>query len=285
MSDPRGADRRRQALSFGVTVSVAVWGAVAGIVALAQPTRWVTALLVLGALTLTLWGAVLAYRQQRREALERAAAWKATVETALPVGLGRVRDTNPYEATLVESASRAERYMRPGDLRPPYVERKQDPEIERALADPDKHVVLVQGSPRSGKGRSVFEAITRTMPGHWLVVPGGFEGLEVLRSPWPPCPPGEPVLLWLNELRDFVRPGGLPSAWLDRWAQTAHLKLVALARDGDYADLGREGEVHQGLGTPWPASTACRSRSRSGWPGATPNRSAPTSGSSTGTRR
>lgn len=218
------------------------------IVALFQPPRWVSILLLLGALALTIWSATIAYRQQRHEAAERAEAWEATLETALPAGLRRVRQTNPYEATLVAPASRARRYPPPaGESRPPYVEREADPDIEKALADPDVRALLVQGPPHAGKGRSTFEAVARAMPDHWLVVPGGFEGLQVVRSLRPPCPPGEPVLLWLDELRDFVRLGGLPSAWVDRWVRTPDLKLVALATDRDLAALARDGEIHQPL--------------------------------------
>jgi hypothetical protein len=133
MSDPQGTDRWRQELAFAIAVSLACWSTAVAVVALFQPPRWVSILLLLGALALTLLSAALAYRQQRRDAAEQAAAWEATLETALPAGLRLVRQTNPYEALLVAPASRALRHMRPDEPRPPYVERDADVDINKGL--------------------------------------------------------------------------------------------------------------------------------------------------------
>jgi hypothetical protein len=250
MNDPRRLDRRRRALAFAAAVGLAIWAATTGIIGLLHPPRWLSALLVLGALGLTVWGALLSYRREQVEEQERLAAQKAArdaaLDVALPAGLRTVADTDPYQATLVERSLRAERYGRGGE-RPPYVERDDDDEIRRALLNPAKRLVLLQGPPRAGKGRSMFEAVAGTIPDHWLVIPGSFDDLKVLGDPWSPCPPGANVVLWLNDLRDFVRPGGLPSGWLDRWAQTATLKVVALGVDEQLEELRRPGEIHQGL--------------------------------------
>lgn len=250
MNDPRRLDRRRRVLAFAAAVGLAILAATTGIIGLLHPPHWLSALLVIGALGLTVWGALLGYRREQTEEQERLAAQKAArdaaLDVALPAGLRTVADTDPYQAALVERTSRAERLRRP-DRRPPYVERDEDDEIRRALLDPAKRFVLVQGVSRAGKGRSMFEAVAGTIPDHWLVIPGCFEDLKVLGDPWSPCPPGAKVVLWLNDLRDFVRPGGLPSSWLDRWAQTAALKVVALGVDEQLEEIRGPGEIHQGL--------------------------------------
>jgi tetratricopeptide (TPR) repeat protein len=245
MTDSAALDRRHRVLTLVVALGLGALATVTAVAALFSPPRWLSVLLVTSVLVPTMASAVLVYLEQRRRDREREADRRAAIQMALPRGLDRVRRTDPYP-DLVLRTSRAVPYQRRGQPRPPYVGRDVDDPMRAAFADPGTRIVVVRGDPSVGKGRTTFEAVRWALPNHWLLAPSRFEGLATLWNRWPPQPRKGLVLLWLDDLRNFARPGGLPSDWVLQWVtHEPEVKLVALVRGNELVD--GEGELYQAV--------------------------------------
>ncbi|MGD0248375.1 MAG: hypothetical protein ABSB75_04905, partial [Candidatus Limnocylindrales bacterium] len=119
-----------------------------------------------------------------------------------------VRVVDPYALLgISQSAIASERFK---SDRPPYVPRTSDAQLNRLLGS--KSFVLVWGPSKSGKSRSAYEALLRVYPDHTVIVPTRPKGDSGLLRDLP-CllrdlrPKPEPVLLWLDELSDYLRAG------------------------------------------------------------------------------
>jgi tetratricopeptide (TPR) repeat protein len=237
VTDP-SHERRQHLLRRCVALGIVLMGAATAVVSLFHPSTGVSLALLLGsqAFTVGSWALGVIDEEVDRRAKEDEEQHK--LDMGLWAAPRTVHFTNPYRAGVVRDSKRAMDHLRPGDEYPPYVAREVDEWLRRALTDDTTRRILVGGMPRVGKGRSTFEAAASAVPDHWLVVPRHFQGLDWFRHLRPPCPKGAPVLLWLDDLELFVRPGGLPAAWLDGWAAaTPEVRVVALMRTDRLPEL------------------------------------------------
>jgi Tetratricopeptide repeat len=240
--------RRQRVLRIAVAVGVTLMGAATAIVALFHPVWAVSRLLLGGSQALALGSAILGYVEQ----LHHDRTQMTSAERGLAEGLlTRPRTlllTDPCRAGVVQESRCARRFQHPVDAPPPAVCHEVHGPLRAAFADAATRRILVDGMAPVGKDCSTFEAAAAAAPNHWLVAPRSFRGLRWFRDPRPPCPDDAPVLFWLDDLRLFVRPAGLPSQWLEEWANPASkIKVVGLARTDQLDDLCRPGEVHQPL--------------------------------------
>ncbi|MFD6104424.1 tetratricopeptide repeat protein, partial [Nocardia salmonicida] len=91
-------------------------------------------------------------------------------------------------------------YPRRGD-EVAYVPRTVDQDIDRSLAD--RRMLLVVGPSKSGKTRTLFEAILRTLPEARLLIPERRQLWAVLENPQFHSG-DETVVVWLDDLHDFL---------------------------------------------------------------------------------
>jgi tetratricopeptide (TPR) repeat protein len=222
--------------------------ATAAVVALLDPSRTTTLVLMLGTNGLVVLSGVLVFHKGRVEDRAELAEEKRKLNDGLMTDPRTVHFTDPYQARIVRHSRRALAYKAKQDPRPPYVPREVDATLRAALKNKDRPTLLVVGMPRVGKGRSTFEAAVAELPNHWLVVPRTQDGLEWFQDLRPPCPDDAPVLLWLDELELFIRPGGLGPRLLEAWASaTPEVKVVGVVRAAQLDELRRPGEIHQPL--------------------------------------
>ncbi|WP_217214121.1 tetratricopeptide repeat-containing serine protease family protein [Streptomyces sp. AC550_RSS872] len=165
--------------------------------------------------------------QVREQAADKLRA-RIEARLALPLTasgeLPRVGEVDPYHIGVTPSTYSGRRTE--GDRTDTYVARRRpDALLEEALdsalsAEPDgTRLLLLVGPSKSGKSRTLFELLRRRIPRARLLVPAADrtapEDLSRLRLP----AGGDPVVLWLDELDHYLRPGGLNVQVLERFAQ------------------------------------------------------------------
>ncbi|GGW12321.1 hypothetical protein GCM10018980_03780 [Streptomyces capoamus] len=155
-----------------------------------------------------------------RARLEARLALPLTVPGELPV----VAEVDPYHIGVTPSTYSGHR---PGDGRADaYVPRRgPDALLEEALdgvvsaAPGSTRLLLLVGPSKSGKSRTLFELLRRRVPRARLLVPAADRAapgdLSRLRLP----SSGDRVVLWLDELDHYLRPGGLTVQVLERFAR------------------------------------------------------------------
>lgn len=104
------------------------------------------------------------------------------------------------------------------DPDPPYAPRsREDAELDRALDSAS--FVLVTGDSKVGKSRTLIERLRRRSPEPRLVVPhrapGAPGALARLRLPTG----GDRAVLWLDDLDDYLQPGGVDLKVLEAFAR------------------------------------------------------------------
>jgi tetratricopeptide (TPR) repeat protein len=157
-------------------------------------------------------------RQRERDAAAEQATWARRCRELLALWpLPTIQEVNPFDIGVFYSR-RAEHY-RGQRLRPPYVPRAVDEKLAGLLRS--RPLVLVKGQSRAGKSRTAFEVAARELPGWRLLVPkhrAALAGLgELDRLPGE----GEQVLVWLDDLDQYVAvegTGGLDAGLLTRLA-------------------------------------------------------------------
>jgi hypothetical protein len=88
------------------------------------------------------------------------------------------------------------------------VDDQLDAELRDALEARDAGFVVLSGPSKAGKTRTLFEAMCRVMPDALLVAPRSFESIDELVRPGVlPTDKEQPVVLWLDDLEQFVRVG------------------------------------------------------------------------------
>src|SRR5215207_66585 len=146
-------------------------------------------------------------------------AWKREVRSYLELGQGRsgrlptVSEVSPYQLGVSRSA-----YASEDDRRnDPYVQRRVADEMLRAaLSEREPRFIILVGDSKSGKSRTMYEAILHTLADSPLIVPVSEEALGKLFSLDPPLDlHPAPAVLWLDDL-DEARLGALTPAVLDR---------------------------------------------------------------------
>jgi Tfp pilus assembly protein PilV len=177
-------------------------------------------------------------RIEARQAAERQAAWEQRCRSLLVYWpLPKVADADPYQLGVFYSR-RADAY-RVDRSRPPYVPRVADAELASLLRS--QSLVLVKGQSRAGKSRTAFEVATQEL-GNWrLLAPTDRAALAALVELDPLPGQGEPVLVWLDDLDQFLAVEGiqgLDAPLLGRWAgRDPPVKVLATIRLDEYGRL------------------------------------------------
>ncbi len=149
---------------------------------------------------------------------EENRTWIREVTSYLALGPGRsgrlptVSEVSPYQLGVSRSA-----YAPDDDHRnDPYVQRREaDDRLRAALSNPESRFVVLVGASKSGKSRTMYEAVLDTLPESPLVVPVSAEAIGKLFSLDPPLDlHPTPAVLWLDDL-DEARLGALTPKVLD----------------------------------------------------------------------
>ena len=146
-------------------------------------------------------------RAQRRERLE-----SMTLRRAIRVG-DAAEAHRFYELGVETEAQEAVRQLG-DDGHARYVPRDVDGGLVHALSAAASSVgvtlVVVSGPPKAGKSRTAIEAAAAAMPDAWLISPAGADALVKLANAGCPAEvgPGQPCVLWLDDIELFARPGG-----------------------------------------------------------------------------
>jgi TolA-binding protein len=179
-----------------------------------------------------------AAREWKRIATERQVAWEQRCRELLVYWpLPKVAETDPYQLGVFYSR-RADAY-RADRKRPPYVPRAVDAELTDLLQS--QPLVLVKGQSRAGKSRTAYEVAAREL-GDWrLLAPTDRAALAVLPELDPLPSQGERVLVWLDDLDEYLAvegARGLDAALLGRWATCdPPVKVLATIRLEEYGRL------------------------------------------------
>jgi tetratricopeptide (TPR) repeat protein len=176
--------------------------------------------------------------KQAQAVAERQEAWQRRCRSLLALWpLPKVEDVNPFEIGVFYSR-RAEGY-RSDQPRPPYVSRALDGELAGLLRT--QPLVLVKGQSRAGKSRTAFEVAARELAGWRLVVPKDRAALAALADLDPLPGQGERVLVWLDDLDEYLAVEGvrgLDAGLLGRWARCdPPVKVLATIRWEEYGRL------------------------------------------------
>jgi cellulose synthase operon protein C len=178
-------------------------------------------------------------RQHQQAAIAAQAAWEQRCRSLLASWpLLAVEEVNPYDIGVFYSR-RAER-ARPGQGdRPPYVPRVLDEQLAGLLAS--QPLVLVKGQSRAGKSRTAFEVAARELPGWRLLVPKDRAALAALAELDRLPGEGERVLVWLDDLDEYLAvegTRGLDAGLLGRFAICdPPMKVLATIRLEEYGRL------------------------------------------------
>ncbi|MET7606610.1 tetratricopeptide repeat protein [Streptomyces avermitilis] len=107
--------------------------------------------------------------------------------------------------------------------------------------------ILLSGDSKAGKSRTLIELLRRRLPGARLVVPRDSPSApgELARLPLPTG--GDPAVLWLDDIQDYLRPGGVDLKVLDAFARHwPPVVVVATITSEAYSRLkAPKGEVNR----------------------------------------
>jgi tetratricopeptide (TPR) repeat protein len=153
----------------------------------------------------------------------------------LRVPVARVSDVDPTGIGVDPAALEG---LSDGAL-PQYLPRLVDAELQAAiqvaLADPDKWFVVVVGSSKAGKSRTLFEALRRcdgSAAPLLLVAPEDSLAVEfLLGHGLGPSIDDEPAVLWLDDIEPFLNQG-LTLKTLRHWQDGRRGRIVAATYGG-----------------------------------------------------
>ncbi|MFE0045290.1 tetratricopeptide repeat protein [Streptomyces albireticuli] len=145
-----------------------------------------------------------AERRERQEERDRRDRLESLLELPLRADgqLPKVREIRFYDIGVTPSKDLDR------DPDPPYApRRREDALLDRALASAP--FILVTGDSKAGKSRTLIELLRRRLPEARLVVPhrtpSAPGALARLRLPTG----GDRAVLWLDDLDDYLQPGGV----------------------------------------------------------------------------
>ncbi|MEU4205232.1 tetratricopeptide repeat protein [Streptomyces sp. NPDC026294] len=100
---------------------------------------------------------------------------------------------------------------------PPYVPRlREDRALDEALLT--RPFVLLAGDAKAGKSRTLVESLRRVLPhGTRLIVPGPAPSAPGGIAALPLPTGGDGAVLWLDDIDEYLRPGGLDTKVLDAY--------------------------------------------------------------------
>ena len=127
----------------------------------------------------------------------------------------------------------------------PYIERDIDADLRRAFEEAIERqavtLIVVSGHSKTGKSRTLLEASAAVVPLGWLLVPNAPGSLVAIAGQPAPVKRGqEPILIWLDDLEDWVGPRdeGLNPLTLEgfsRWKRSVLLLATEGARGASFA--------------------------------------------------
>jgi hypothetical protein len=212
--------RKGWALEWWITGLAAGGAAVTAALQISKTVKgptWLFVTLYVLAGALVIAAALVKLRAKRDE--ERT--WIQEVTKYLAIGPGRsgrlptVSEVSPYHLGVSRSAYASDDSHRDD----PYVQRREaDDRLRAALRRPEFRFVLLVGASKSGKSRTMYEAVLHTLPKSPLIVPVNDEAIGKLFSLDPSLDlHPKPAVLWLDVL-DEARLGALTPSLLDRLA-------------------------------------------------------------------
>ncbi|MFB7335662.1 hypothetical protein ACFC00_29080 [Streptomyces adustus] len=168
-----------------------------------------------------------------RSRRDRAAVdWKAVLDGCVTLAgekeLPRVREIADPTVLGVRPAWQVP--LRAGS--PPYVRRNVHEELV-ALLHAGSFVLLI-GDGLSGRTRTAYEAVRASVPDHLLVAPTSVAGL---RAAVDYASGSTKCVLWLDELDQFLAPGGLTSNDVRNFLSGRRNSVIATLRSSDYIRL------------------------------------------------
>ncbi|MFE7032448.1 tetratricopeptide repeat protein [Streptomyces sp. NPDC057621] len=175
---------------------------------------------------------------------------RARIETllALPLRpdgeLPRVSDVPIYDIGVTRSKDLAR------DPNPPYVpRRREDRQLDEALES--QPFILLAGDSKAGKSRTLIELLRRRLPDARLIVPKDTPSAPGELAELLPLPTGQdPAVLWLDDIQDYLRPGGVDLQVLEAFARhQPPVTVVATITSKAYSRLRTpKGEVNRAAG-------------------------------------
>jgi hypothetical protein len=182
---------------------------------------------------------------------EENRAWIQEVTSYLALGAGRpgrlptVSEVSPYQMGVSRSAYASD----DTDRNDPYVRRREvDGRLRETLSKSESRFIILIGDSKSGKSRTMYEAVLQALPESPLVVPVDEEAIGKLFSLDPPLDmQPTPGVLWLDDL-DEARLGALTPAFLDRLesdvvivaSMTSQRRDRIMASDSDIGRVARQ---------------------------------------------
>ncbi|MGW3037431.1 tetratricopeptide repeat protein [Streptomyces sp. NPDC001178] len=126
--------------------------------------------------------------------------------------LPRIRDIPIYDIGVTQSKDLGDRPD------PPYVPRlKEDRELDEALHS--QPFVLLSGDSKAGKSRTLIERLREALhPDTRLIVPGPVPSAPGELAALPLPTGGDRAVLWLDDIDEYLRPGGVDVRVLEAYA-------------------------------------------------------------------
>jgi tetratricopeptide (TPR) repeat protein len=189
-------------------ILAAVLGACAAVAAIAAPlgVRW----LWIGALAVAAVAALIRIVIVLQQGRVESQAETLELSRRLRVPVTRVSDIDPQDIG-VEPAAQS---VLDGGKSPQYLPRGVDQTlreaIDRAVDNTDRWIVVVSGASKTGKSRTLVEALRSCRHGHRIAIiaPRSADALRsLMTAPRPKWPQGVWPVLWLDDLEPFVAEG------------------------------------------------------------------------------
>jgi tetratricopeptide (TPR) repeat protein len=126
--------------------------------------------------------------------------------------IGAVGDLDAYDAGAAPESPEALAFIASGAERR-YIERDIDHRLGACITDAldseKTRLIVIAGPSKAGKTRTLFEVTRSVAPEALLVAPRSFESIEALVKPGAiPSRRSGSLVLWLDDLEQFVRVGG-----------------------------------------------------------------------------
>ncbi|MEF3113594.1 tetratricopeptide repeat protein [Streptomyces chrestomyceticus] len=175
--------------------------------------------------------------EAQRAALEELLALPLDAAGELP----RLHDVRIYDMGVTPSKNLQDHPD------PPYVPRLQeDRALDEALRT--RPFVLLAGDAKAGKSRTLVESLRRVLPhGTRLIVPGPAPSAPGGIAALPLPTGGDGAVLWLDDIDEYLRPGGMDTKVLDAYRSMRPPVLVVATITSEW--LGRiltpKGEVNR----------------------------------------
>ncbi|MFJ8630200.1 tetratricopeptide repeat protein [Streptomyces sp. NPDC093568] len=126
--------------------------------------------------------------------------------------LPRVHDVRIYDIGVTPSKNLGQQ------PNPPYVRRLEDRELEEALAG--EPFILLSGDAKAGKSRTLIELLRRRLPeGTRLIVPRPIPSAPGELASLPLPTGGNRAVLWLDDIDEYLRPGGVDTKVLKAFSK------------------------------------------------------------------